>query len=80
MSSKATGLVDPKLFGDLQGKIDDDTRTRDKIKEIVHELEKVEKVILSTLSNAHAVEEGNGESTLPQPTCGQSADCKSRSF
>lgn len=63
MSIHAAGLVNPKLFEDLQGKIDDDTQTRDTLKEIVQELEKREKVVLSTLSSAHAVEDGNGTSS-----------------
>lgn len=34
------GLIDPAVFQQLQGKLDDDSQTRDRIRDIVQELEK----------------------------------------
>lgn len=41
MTSSNDRLIDPKVWEDLQGKIDDDTKTRDEIRDIVQELEKL---------------------------------------
>lgn len=40
MPISSNGLVDPQVFQSLQSRIDDDTQTRERIKDIVQELEK----------------------------------------
>lgn len=40
MATPESSLVDPRVFQVLQSKIDDDTQTRDQIRDIVQSLEK----------------------------------------
>jgi len=51
----ATSLVDPKVFEDLQTKLDDDAKTREQIRDSLQNLEKEQKSVLSALSSAHSV-------------------------
>lgn len=40
MAAPHANLIDPSVFAQLQSKIDDDTQTRERLKDIVQELEK----------------------------------------
>jgi len=51
----ATSLVDPKVFEDLQTKLDDDAKTREQIRDSLQALEKEQKSVLSVLSSAHSI-------------------------
>lgn len=51
----AASLIDPKVFEDLQAKLDDDSKTREQIRDVLQNLEKEQKVITSALSTAHSV-------------------------
>lgn len=48
-------LVDPKVFEDLQTKLDDDAKTREQIRDSLQILEKEQKSVLSALSSAHSI-------------------------
>jgi len=54
MAAAPQTMVDPKIFEDLQIKIDDDAQIRDQIKAIVQTLERQERVVQSYLSRAHS--------------------------
>ena len=41
MATGVDRLIDPKVWEDLQNKIDDDTKTHDEIRDIVKELDKL---------------------------------------
>ncbi|CAG8958097.1 hypothetical protein HYFRA_00000442 [Hymenoscyphus fraxineus] len=49
-----TGMVDPKIFEDLQKKIDSDAETRDQIRAILTTLERQGRQAQSVLSRAHS--------------------------
>jgi hypothetical protein len=49
-----TGMVDPKIFEDLQTKIDEDAEVRDQIKAILQTLERQCRNAQSVLSRAHS--------------------------
>lgn len=52
--SSIAGMVDPKIFEDLQKKIDDDAETRDQIRAILTTLERQGRQAQSVLSRAHS--------------------------
>lgn len=49
-----TGMIDPKIFEDLQTKIDEDAEVRDQIKAILQTLERQCRNAQSVLSRAHS--------------------------
>lgn len=40
MAAQKTSLIDPAVFQGLQSKIDDDTQARERLKDIIQDLEK----------------------------------------
>ena len=52
-SSTTDQLVDPKVWEDLQGKLDDDTKTKDEIRDVVQDLEKLGTSAVAKSSLAH---------------------------
>ena len=50
----STGMVDPRIFEDLQAKIDEDADIRDQIKAILQILERQGRNAQSVLSRAHS--------------------------
>jgi len=54
MADSSTWMVDPRIFEDLQTKIDEDTEVRDQIRAILQSLERQGRHVQSILSRAHA--------------------------
>ena len=52
MATTSDQLIDIKVWEDLQSKIDDDTKTRDELRDIVQELEKLGKAFMPFKSEA----------------------------
>lgn len=52
--SDLNGMVDPKIFEDLQTKIDEDAEVRDQLKAILQTLERQCRNAQSVLSRAHS--------------------------
>ena len=49
-----SGMVDPRIFEDLQTKIDEDAQVREQIRTILQTLERQGRVAQSILSRAHS--------------------------
>ncbi len=54
MVSSNTGMVDPRIFEDLQTKIDEDAQVREQIRTILQTLERQGRIVQSILSRAHS--------------------------
>ena len=52
--ASSTGMVDPKIFENLQTKIDEDAEVRDQIRAILQTLERQGRTAQSVLSRAHS--------------------------
>jgi hypothetical protein len=52
--SSAAGMVDTRIFEDLQTKIDEDTEVKDQIRAILQTLERQGRTTQSILSRAHS--------------------------
>lgn len=58
-------MVDPKIFEQLQTKIDEDAEVRDQIKAIIQTLERQSRNAQSILSRAHSIPAANRKSANP---------------
>jgi len=53
----ASSMIDPRIFEDLQTKIDEDAQVREQIRAVLQTLERQERVAQSILSQAHSTPE-----------------------
>lgn len=65
--SDLNGMVDPKIFEDLQTKIDEDAEVRDQLKAILQTLERQCRNAQSVLSRAHSTPASHCKS--PKASC-----------
>jgi len=73
-----TGMVDPRIFEELQNKIDEDAEVREQIRAIVQTLERQGRGAQSILSRAHSTPAAHRElhyqvPTLPLISCSQAS-------
>jgi hypothetical protein len=54
MSSGTTGLLDPEIFSDLKNKIEEETKVRDTLTQIVQRLERAVASAQAILSRVHS--------------------------
>ncbi|KAF8858957.1 Translin [Acephala macrosclerotiorum] len=62
--ASSSAMVDPKIFEQLQTKIDEDAEVRDQIKAIIQTLERQSRNAQSILSRAHSIPAANLEPVL----------------
>jgi len=60
--ASSSGMVDPRIFEDLQTKIDEDADVRDQIKAVLQTLERQGRGAQSALSRAHSTSVAHRES------------------
>jgi hypothetical protein len=60
--ASGSGMVDPRIFEDLQSKIDEDAEVREQIRAITQTLERQGRNAQSTLSRAHSTPAAHRES------------------
>ena len=65
--ANGTGMVDPRIFEDLQTKIDEDADVREQIKAILLTLERQGRIAQSILSRAHSTPAAHREKHLHLP-------------
>ena len=53
-SSNIAEMIEPRIFQDLQTKIDEDADFREQLKSILQIVERQERTVLSSLSKAHS--------------------------
>lgn len=61
-----SGMIDPKIFENLQSNIDDDAETRDQIRAILQLLERQGRTAQSILSGAHSTPAAHRKTHLPR--------------
>ena len=64
MMADGAGMVDPRIFEDLQTKIDADAEVRDQIKATLQTLERQGRNTQSLLSRAHSTPAANRENNF----------------
>lgn len=62
-----TGMVDPRIFEELQNKIDEDAEVREQIRAIVQTLERQGRGAQSVLSRAHSTPAAHREHHFQVP-------------